>query len=137
MTDPTARRRSQFIEAAIDTYTAERSTGPDEHQLELQRVTKERTGRAAGMQIGDHRDGQALPLRPRRRRETVVGDHQIVGRFRSGTRAGCRQDDSAGDSKTEPSLDQAAARDQAGTRTGDCGGVMSGHVAGLLRVNCD
>jgi caffeoyl-CoA O-methyltransferase len=53
MTDSTARRRSRFIDAPIDEYTAARSTGPDDHQLELQRVTQEHTGPAAGMQIGD------------------------------------------------------------------------------------
>ncbi|HWE54033.1 MAG TPA: class I SAM-dependent methyltransferase [Acidimicrobiales bacterium] len=53
MTSPTARRRSQFIEPAIDDYAAAHSTGPDERQLELQRVTQEKTGNAAGMQIGD------------------------------------------------------------------------------------
>jgi caffeoyl-CoA O-methyltransferase len=53
MTDSTARRRSRFIDPPIDEYTAARSTGPDDHQLELQRVTQEHTGRAAGMQIGD------------------------------------------------------------------------------------
>jgi caffeoyl-CoA O-methyltransferase len=53
MTDATARRRSRFIEAAIDEYSAARSTGPDDHQLELQRVTQEKTGWAAVMQIGD------------------------------------------------------------------------------------
>jgi caffeoyl-CoA O-methyltransferase len=53
MTAPTARRRSQFIDPAIDDYAAEHSTAPDARQLELQRVTREKTGSAAGMQIGD------------------------------------------------------------------------------------
>jgi len=53
MTSPAARRRSQFIDAVIDDYAAAHSTPPDAHQLELQRVTQEKTGRAAGMQIGD------------------------------------------------------------------------------------
>ena len=37
----------------IDEYAAAHSTPPDAHQLELQRITREKTGRAAGMQIGD------------------------------------------------------------------------------------
>jgi caffeoyl-CoA O-methyltransferase len=53
MTPPAARRRSQFIDAAIDDYTTAHSTPPDAHQLRLQRITQEKTGRAAGMQIGD------------------------------------------------------------------------------------
>jgi caffeoyl-CoA O-methyltransferase len=53
MTDSTVRRRSHFIEPAIDEYTAARSTGPDRQQRELQRVTQEHTGGFAGMQIGD------------------------------------------------------------------------------------
>jgi len=53
MTPPVARRRSQFIDAVIDEYAAAHSTPPDAHQLELQRITREKTGRAAGMQIGD------------------------------------------------------------------------------------
>ena len=53
MTPPAARRRSQFIDAAIDDYAAVHSTLPDAHQLELQRITQEKTGGAAGMQIGD------------------------------------------------------------------------------------
>jgi caffeoyl-CoA O-methyltransferase len=53
MSPPAARRRSQFIDAVIDDYAAAHSTPPDAHQLELQRVTQEKTGRAAGMQIGD------------------------------------------------------------------------------------
>ena len=53
MSRPAARRRSQFIDPVIDEYAAAHSTPPDAHQLELQRVTQEKTGRAAGMQIGD------------------------------------------------------------------------------------
>jgi caffeoyl-CoA O-methyltransferase len=53
MTRPAARRRSQFIEAVVDDYAAAHSTPPDADQLELQRITQEQTGRAAGMQIGD------------------------------------------------------------------------------------
>lgn len=53
MTAPAARRRSQFIDAVIDDYAAAHSTPPDADQLELQRITQEKTGRAAGMQIGD------------------------------------------------------------------------------------
>ncbi len=53
MTAPAARRRSQFIEAVVDDYAAAHSTLPDTRQLELQRVTQEKTGGAAGMQIGD------------------------------------------------------------------------------------
>jgi len=53
MTRPAARRRSQFIDAVIDDYAAAHSTAPDTDQLELQRITQEQTGRAAGMQIGD------------------------------------------------------------------------------------
>ncbi len=47
------RGRSRFIDAAIADYALEHSSGPDEIQLELQRVTVERTGMRAGMQIGD------------------------------------------------------------------------------------
>jgi caffeoyl-CoA O-methyltransferase len=53
MSPSTARRRSRFIDPAIDEYAATHSTGPDVRQLELQRVTQEKTGPAAGMQIGD------------------------------------------------------------------------------------
>jgi caffeoyl-CoA O-methyltransferase len=49
----TPRSRSKFIDPAIADYALDHSSGPDEVQLELQRVTAERTGRAAGMQIGD------------------------------------------------------------------------------------
>jgi len=53
MTASAARRRSQFIDAVVDEYAAAHSTPPDDLQLELQRITQEKTGRAAGMQIGD------------------------------------------------------------------------------------
>ncbi len=53
MTVPTPRRRSPFTDPAIDEYAGAHSTPPDSHQLDLQRVTQEKTGRAAGMQIGD------------------------------------------------------------------------------------
>src|SRR3984957_5823776 len=53
MTPPAARRRSQFIDAVIDDYAAAHSTPPDPHQLDLQHITQEKTGQAAGMQIGD------------------------------------------------------------------------------------
>ena len=53
MSPPAGRRRSQFIDAVIDDYAAAHSTPPDAHQLQLQRVTQEKTGHAAGMQIGD------------------------------------------------------------------------------------
>ena len=53
MTPPAARRRSQFIDAVIDDYAAAHSTPPDAEQLDLQRITQAKTGRAAGMQIGD------------------------------------------------------------------------------------
>jgi caffeoyl-CoA O-methyltransferase len=49
----TSRSRSKFIEPPIADYALEHSSGPDAVQLELQHVTAERTGRAAGMQIGD------------------------------------------------------------------------------------
>lgn len=53
MSSPTAPRRRQFTDAVIGDYASAHSTPPDAHQLELQRVTREKTGRAAGMQIGD------------------------------------------------------------------------------------
>jgi caffeoyl-CoA O-methyltransferase len=48
-----ARSRSRFVEDAVVAYAGEHSSPPDELQLELQEVTRERTGAAAGMQIGD------------------------------------------------------------------------------------
>ena len=53
MTSSDARRRSHFIDATIDDYSAAHSTGPDDHQRTLQTVTRDKTGGAAGMQIGD------------------------------------------------------------------------------------
>ena len=53
MVPPAARRRNQFIDAVIDDYSAAHSTPPDADQLELQRITHDKTGHAAGMQIGD------------------------------------------------------------------------------------
>lgn len=49
----TPRSRSKFIDPAIAEYALERSSPADDVQRELQEVTAERTGRAAGMQIGD------------------------------------------------------------------------------------
>jgi caffeoyl-CoA O-methyltransferase len=49
----TPRSRSKFIDPPIADYALAHSSGPDDTQLELQRVTAERTGQAAGMQIGD------------------------------------------------------------------------------------
>jgi caffeoyl-CoA O-methyltransferase len=48
-----SRRRSQFTDAAVDEYAAEHSTGPDEVQRRLHATTKENTGWAVAMQIGD------------------------------------------------------------------------------------
>jgi caffeoyl-CoA O-methyltransferase len=48
-----ARTRSRFIDDEIVAYASAHSSGPDELQLALQAETQERTGRAAGMQIGD------------------------------------------------------------------------------------
>jgi caffeoyl-CoA O-methyltransferase len=48
-----ARRRSHYIDPKIDDYSAAHSTTPNEHQRTLQKVTVEKTGHAAGMQIGD------------------------------------------------------------------------------------
>jgi len=47
------RSRSRFVESAIADYALDHTSGPDAVQLELQRVTAERTGDRAGMQIGD------------------------------------------------------------------------------------
>jgi caffeoyl-CoA O-methyltransferase len=48
-----ARSRSRFVDDAVVEYTSQHSNPPDELQQELQTVTRERTGGAAGMQIGD------------------------------------------------------------------------------------
>ena len=48
-----ARSRSRFVDEAVVEYASEHTSRPDELQLELQEVTRERTGTFAGMQIGD------------------------------------------------------------------------------------
>jgi caffeoyl-CoA O-methyltransferase len=48
-----ARRRSRFTDPAIDEYSTAHSTGPDGHQVELQQITREKTGDRSVMQIGD------------------------------------------------------------------------------------
>jgi caffeoyl-CoA O-methyltransferase len=48
-----ARRRSRFTDPAIDEYSSTHSTGPDRHQVELQEITREKTGDRSVMQIGD------------------------------------------------------------------------------------
>lgn len=48
-----ARSRSRFVDDTVVAYTSGHSNPPDDLQEELQRVTKEKTGSAAGMQIGD------------------------------------------------------------------------------------
>jgi caffeoyl-CoA O-methyltransferase len=53
MIAPVSRRRSEFIDPAIDAYAAAHSTPPDAHQVDLQHITQDKTGHAAGMQIGD------------------------------------------------------------------------------------
>lgn len=45
--------RVRFIPQDIAEYAGAHSSGPDEVQRDLQAVTRERTGNAAGMQIGD------------------------------------------------------------------------------------
>jgi caffeoyl-CoA O-methyltransferase len=45
--------RSQFVDELAREYAGDHTSAPDEVQEELQAVTRERTGRAAGMQIGD------------------------------------------------------------------------------------
>jgi caffeoyl-CoA O-methyltransferase len=47
------RRRSQFTVEEADTYAGGHSTGPDEVQQRLQDTTRENTGWAVAMQIGD------------------------------------------------------------------------------------
>jgi caffeoyl-CoA O-methyltransferase len=47
------RSRSRFVDAHIAAYASAHSSPPDDLQLELQRVTQERTGGASVMQIGD------------------------------------------------------------------------------------
>jgi caffeoyl-CoA O-methyltransferase len=48
-----ARSRSRFIDDAVVAYASEHSNPPDDLQVELQQVTRDKTGAAAGMQIGD------------------------------------------------------------------------------------
>jgi caffeoyl-CoA O-methyltransferase len=48
-----ARTRTRFVDADIAEYALAHSTGPDDFQRALQAATAERTGSAAGMQIGD------------------------------------------------------------------------------------
>jgi caffeoyl-CoA O-methyltransferase len=48
-----ARTRTRFVDADIAEYAGAHSTGPDDVQRALQEATAERTGTAAGMQIGD------------------------------------------------------------------------------------
>jgi caffeoyl-CoA O-methyltransferase len=45
--------RSQFVADAVAQYATAHSSGPDAVQAALREVTSERTGGAAGMQIGD------------------------------------------------------------------------------------
>jgi caffeoyl-CoA O-methyltransferase len=47
-----ARSRSHYVDEAVVAYATDHMTQPDELQVELQAVTVERTGNAAGMQIG-------------------------------------------------------------------------------------
>jgi predicted O-methyltransferase YrrM len=47
------RTRSQFVVDAVAEYASAHSTEPDDVQAALREVTSERTGQAAGMQIGD------------------------------------------------------------------------------------
>ena len=48
-----ARNRSRFIQDEIAAYASDHSSGPDDVQNALQQATREQTGQAAGMQIGD------------------------------------------------------------------------------------
>lgn len=47
------RTRSRFVEDGVADYASAHSSGPDDVQIALQAVTRQRTGRSAGMQIGD------------------------------------------------------------------------------------
>jgi caffeoyl-CoA O-methyltransferase len=51
MTD--RRSKSRFVDGPIADYALDHTSGPDAVQLELRRVTAERTGDRAGIQIGD------------------------------------------------------------------------------------
>ena len=48
----TARPRSSFVDHEVAAYVLAHTRGPDDVQRNLQSVTAERTGNAAGMQIG-------------------------------------------------------------------------------------
>jgi caffeoyl-CoA O-methyltransferase len=48
-----ARSRSQFVDELAREYACDHTNPPDALQQELQAVTRERTGNASGMQIGD------------------------------------------------------------------------------------
>jgi caffeoyl-CoA O-methyltransferase len=48
-----SRSRSWYVDPKIGEYSTEHSTAPDELQIELQRVTEDKTGPMAMMQIGD------------------------------------------------------------------------------------
>ena len=50
---PAARSRSQFVDEIAREYVCDHTSPPDNIQQELQAVTREKTGRASGMQIGD------------------------------------------------------------------------------------
>ena len=87
----TARSRSKFIDAAIADYAIEHSSGPDEIQLELQRVTAERTGIKAGIQVGDDQaGGRNSPRQPKHQARSASRGHLVLAllmkrrtRFRS------------------------------------------------------
>jgi caffeoyl-CoA O-methyltransferase len=49
---PDTSSRSRFVDREIQEYASAHSSGADQHELELQTETRERTGRSAGMQIG-------------------------------------------------------------------------------------
>ena len=48
-----ATSRSRFVDEAVVAYSCDHTSPPDQVQRDLQEVTRERTGAAAGMQIGD------------------------------------------------------------------------------------
>jgi caffeoyl-CoA O-methyltransferase len=45
--------RNRFVDEAVMEYASAHSSGPDDVQVALREVTRERTGQAASMQIGD------------------------------------------------------------------------------------
>lgn len=47
------RSRSQFVDEIVREYACDHMSAPDDIAQELQTVTRERTGRASAMQIGD------------------------------------------------------------------------------------